>query len=46
MGKQSTNTKLAREIDRSEDKGPSPKANSKILKFASQAMKKAVRPER
>ncbi|KAK7844964.1 hypothetical protein CFP56_010184 [Quercus suber] len=39
-------TKCPREIDGSEHKGPLPKANSKSLKLASQAMKKAAVPPR
>lgn len=46
MGKQEMAMNRGREIEGSEDKGPFPKAKSKSLKLASQAMKKAVVPTR
>jgi hypothetical protein len=42
MGKQTTAMKRPREVDGSEDKGPLPRAKSKSLKWASQAMKNEV----
>jgi hypothetical protein len=47
MGKQETAKKIGR--DRGlwfEERGPRPNANNKSLKFASQAMKKAVMPSK